>query len=170
VKKLTEKILLVNPEKCTGCRICELACSFAKNRLFNPTKSRIKILNVEKYGIRCPIVCAHCEQPPCKVVCPVEAIVRDEKTGAILIRDNVCIGCRACLIVCPYGAISMDSATGLMIKCDLCGGEPKCVKLCPTGAIRYVRAETADMPIKRAMMEKITEAILESRKNISKVS
>ena len=166
---MVEKILVVDPEKCTGCRICELACSFAKNREFNPAVSRIKVLKVEAEGIACPIVCAHCEQPPCKVVCPVEAIVRDEKTSAILIREDVCIGCRACLIVCPYGAISMDSRKAMMVKCDLCQGDPRCVKLCPTEAIQYVKAEIADMPKKRAMMEKIADGVLESRRTISRV-
>ncbi len=165
---MERKILTLEPEKCTGCRICELACSFAKSREFNPLVSRVKILKSDNEGVSCPIVCVHCEDPPCRVVCPVEAIVRDDKTKGILIREDVCIGCRACLIVCPYGAISMDGRKGTMLKCDLCEGNPVCVKMCPTDAIRYVRADLVDFSKKHAMMKKITEGVVASRKIVSR--
>jgi Fe-S-cluster-containing dehydrogenase component len=73
--------------------------------------------------------------------CPVEAFHRDEKTGAVLIDDDVCIGCRLCIDECPFGGISIDPDKERVIKCDLCGGDPQCVKYCPTSALQYVRAD-----------------------------
>jgi 3-polyprenyl-4-hydroxybenzoate decarboxylase len=50
--------------------------------------------------------------------------VRDSDTGAIVIKEALCVGCRACTLVCPYGAITMDTYRGVMLKCDLCSGDP----------------------------------------------
>lgn len=169
LSSLIEKVLIINPEECTNCRICELACSFVKTREFNPAVSRVKILKAEAEGVHCPMVCMNCEEPPCQVVCPVEAIVRDPKTGGVVIREDVCIGCRACTIVCPYGAISMDPRRRIAVKCDLCQGDPECAKMCPTDAILHLRADMADLSQKRPMMEKITEGITLSRRAVSKV-
>ena len=72
-------------------------------------------------------------------VCPEEAIYRGEK--AVLISEEKCIGCRACIDACPFGAILIDSKTLKPIKCDLCNGNPACVTVCPKDAIKYNRIE-----------------------------
>jgi Fe-S-cluster-containing dehydrogenase component len=73
--------------------------------------------------------------------------VRNEKTGAIdMVRDR-CISCRYCVAACPFGNMLWDETYDVVQKCDLCGGEPKCVPFCPTGALQYLPAdEAADMP------------------------
>jgi len=138
------KILSFNISDCTGCRICELACSLEKGEGANPSKSRIKIIKSEESGVDVPGICQHCENPPCQDVCPVEAIRRDPATEAVLLKQDVCIGCRACTLVCPYGAITMDMDRGVMLKCDLCEGKPQCVELCPKGALIYERTDVVD--------------------------
>ncbi len=70
--------------------------------------------------------------------CPVEAITKNDTTGAIEVNDDVCIGCKVCTIACPFGVINYNSDTGKVIKCDLCGGDPQCAVACPTDAITYV--------------------------------
>jgi len=129
--------LIFNPEKCTGCRACELACSFFCEGVFSPNKSRIRVLKVDDKGVDIPIGCDHCDKAPCMLVCPTRAIDRDRSTGAVLINVDTCIGCRLCMIACPFGAISHDDQRGLVYKCDLCHGDPECVKWCFTGAIVY---------------------------------
>lgn len=138
------KIIGVDVAECTGCRICELVCAFEKSEECNPAKARIKIVKFEEAGVFVPGICQHCEDPPCMDVCPVEAIRRDPETGAIILRGDVCIGCRACTLVCPYGAITMDVDRHVMVKCDLCEGNPQCVEFCPKGALFYDRIDVID--------------------------
>ena len=152
------KVLLVDPRKCTGCRICEMACSFRKEGVFSPTKARIHVLRWEAEGLDIPMVCWQCEDAPCMAVCPVKAIYRNTKTGAILIDQDLCIGCRECMAVCPFGGITM-SETGEMVKCDLCGGDPFCVKLCPTGALEYTKPSKYILAKKRESALKIGEIL-----------
>ena len=71
----------------------------------------------------------------------MDAIVINLETGAKVVLENVCVGCKVCTIACPFGTINYSQATGKVIKCDLCGGDPECVKACPTEAILYVDAD-----------------------------
>jgi len=73
--------------------------------------------------------------------CPVDAISVDMATGAKVVSNDRCVGCRVCTIACPFGTINYNQATGKVIKCDLCGGDPECAKACPTDAITYVDAD-----------------------------
>lgn len=73
--------------------------------------------------------------------CPVDAIAYDAATGAKVILEAACVGCKVCTIACPFGTVNYNSDTGKVIKCDLCGGDPECVKACPTEAITYVDAD-----------------------------
>ena len=123
---------------CTGCRTCELACSFRHEGVFNPRKSRIRI--VRELTKDCPIYCRHCEGPPCVRVCPVNAFVQDERTGAFTVDEDACTGCGACVQACPFGAIALDPGMRRALKCDLCGGDPACVKVCPEKIIHYARS------------------------------
>ena len=73
--------------------------------------------------------------------CPVDAIAYDAETGAKVIFEAACVGCKVCTIACPFGTVNYNSDTGKVIKCDLCGGDPACAKACPTEAITYVDAD-----------------------------
>ena len=66
----------------------------------------------------------------------------DKATGAKIVLDDVCVGCKVCTIACPLGTINYQSHTGKVAKCDLCGGDPACAKACPTGAISYIDVES----------------------------
>jgi carbon-monoxide dehydrogenase iron sulfur subunit len=70
-------------------------------------------------------------------VCPFKAIVRDPKTNAVVIREDLCDGCGACIANCPFKAIFMHPEKNIAIKCDLCGGDPSCVKHCPQSVLYY---------------------------------
>jgi Fe-S-cluster-containing hydrogenase component 2 len=87
-------------------------------------------------------------------VCPADAIYVDDSTGAKIINYNKCIGCKMCMIACPFGAISVDPLAQQLMKCDLCSGEPACVTFCPTGAIEYINAYAYDLKRQR---KRITE-------------
>ena len=131
------KVLFVDFEKCTGCRTCEVACSLKNEGVCNPALSRITIVGWREMGLDVPMVCQQCEIALCQCVCPVEALVRNEHTGAVVVDDDVCVGCRSCVAACPFGTITVHPYTGKIISCTLCDGDPTCVKFCETGALRF---------------------------------
>lgn len=131
--------LIFDSNLCTGCRACELACSFISEGIFGPNKSRIRIVKIDEEGLDIPVGCTHCDDAPCIMICPVKAISRDNETQAVLIDRDICIGCKECLMVCPFGAIQYDEEKHLFYKCNLCKGEPECVKWCFTGALQYTK-------------------------------
>jgi Fe-S-cluster-containing hydrogenase component 2 len=87
----------------------------------------------------------------------VKAIKRDEKTGAVLINYDVCVGCRLCALYCPFAGAQIDSKKGRVLKCDLCNGEPLCAKFCDPQALQYVKSTRANMMKQRAAAEKFSE-------------
>lgn len=135
------KSLNIDPEKCTGCLQCEMACSLVNEGLFNTSKSRIKVFNFHAEGRFVPYTCTQCDEAWCMHACPVDAIKMDKATGAKVVNEATCVGCKVCTIACPFGTVNYNSATGKVIKCDLCGGDPECAKACPTAAITYVDAD-----------------------------
>ena len=127
--------LVANPTACTGCLTCETACSLMKTGQIFPAMARIHIDRDPFEGRFIPNVCHQCSIPYCLNACPVNAIGISEKTGAVLIDREKCVGCKSCQRACPYGMIVFDEEGEKSFKCDLCGGNPQCVKLCPTHAL-----------------------------------
>lgn len=129
---MAHRILTAEPELCTGCRICELVCSLNKTGELNSYRARIKIVTRDELGSFTPVICRHCVKPACLAACPIPgAMAKDNQTGAVRIMEDKCIGCRACADACPFQAIQLDPE-GNPLKCDLCGGDPLCVRRCPT--------------------------------------
>jgi len=126
--------LYADPLECTGCRICELFCSFLHERVLNPKKARLRVIRLEP-SIDMPIACRHCQEPMCAKSCPVEAIGKVKKTGLVFVIKNKCNGCRLCLDACPYGAIFIHPDKQIAINCTLCG---LCVKSCPVKCLKIV--------------------------------
>jgi len=124
-------VFITFPERCTGCQICELVCSFEKNRSFNPKRSRITILKDEELGVSIPVTCRHCTTPLCMEACPTGALHINDGIGVVVFDEGRCIGCYSCVLACPFGAVSIDPLTSDIIKCDLCDGNPPCVEYCP---------------------------------------
>jgi len=131
------KRILVHTDVCSGCRACEIACVAHHEGQFGVATARIRVTKIERRGIDYPHVCRMCRRAPCLAACPTDALYRDASTGAILLRSADCIGCADCVDACPFGMASLHPQTGLALICDLCGGDPACVKRCATGAILY---------------------------------
>ncbi len=134
------KVFMLDPERCTGCHLCELTCSFNKHKVFNRELSNIRIEKNEDMALNVPIKCMQCEGSPCIYACVTGALYKDEDTGAVLLDNDKCILCKACIIACPFGCISLISKwNGLQISlCDLCSGDPECVKVCRERSIYYI--------------------------------
>jgi len=150
------KVLMIDYEKCTGCRLCEMVCSVKHEGVSNPARSRIKIVKWEWEGRYVPMGCQQCESAPCMAVCPVKAISRDEEMGRVEIDYDVCIGCRMCVAICPFGGMGFDTLASKVIKCDFCDGDPQCVRFCEPGAIQYVDAGEVSSVKQIAAAEKFT--------------
>ncbi len=147
---MTERMVLgVIYENCTGCRLCELACSLKHEGKVSPALSRIKVITTPELGVAAPVYCVQCKDAACYRECPVKAIEYNEGLGVYKINYDKCVGCRKCMYVCPIGAVSLGS-DGKPIKCDLCNGDPACVKVCPHDALVYGRESE--------VMEKIRES------------
>ena len=139
-----QRALHIEAGKCTGCLQCEMACSYENEGIFNPAKSRIKVFTFHHEGRFAPYTCTQCADAWCQKACPVDAIRVDAATGAKVIVESRCVGCKVCTIACPFGTVNYNSASGKVIKCDLCGGDPACATACPTGAIGYSYPRLSD--------------------------
>jgi Fe-S-cluster-containing hydrogenase component 2 len=116
-------------ELCTGCAICEMVCSLGHTGAVNPAEARLRVVETEDER-RHPIICRHCSKPRCKEACPIPgAMAIDAGTGAVVVVSDKCDRCRACVEACPFTAIFVGP-NGDILKCDLCGGDPLCVKHC----------------------------------------
>jgi len=129
------------PSQCTGCRMCELVCSFTHYKISNPSLSRIKVVTNESELIDFPVICRQCTDPTCQSVCPTQAISRNNQQGVNQIDKELCVGCGECASACPFGAIFLPMGDKVPISCDLCGGEPQCVKYCPREVLVYTSNE-----------------------------
>ncbi|MDI6871167.1 MAG: 4Fe-4S dicluster domain-containing protein [Bacillota bacterium] len=155
------KYLKVNHEKCTACRRCELVCSLKRSGEFNPAKACLSVATFLDDDFYFPVTCQHCEEPLCQKVCPAGAVVRNEVTGAVEIDQDRCIGCKMCIMACPFGAPVSVPETGKVTKCDLCQGEPECVSFCQWGALEYVEADRAAVAKRREVARRLMDVLRE---------
>jgi Fe-S-cluster-containing hydrogenase component 2 len=153
------KFILCDLEKCIGCRTCALACSFEHDQVFNPSLSRIGTLWMRDIGRYITLTCQQCEEPLCAEACPRNGITVDKKTGAIIVNEELCIGCRSCLLACPFGIPLIHRTEGCMIKCDLCGGDPQCVQECPREALSFVESDEATLKKRKEIAKKLMHLI-----------
>ncbi len=121
-------------EKCVGCDICEYVCSFEKEKVFNPLKSRIRSVRIGQ-TFNTAVTCKACKEAPCITACPEDALTQSKETGAITVDEDKCKGCDWCIEACEYGAITLHPNTHKAIVCDTCQGDPKCIPLCPESAL-----------------------------------
>ena len=121
-----------NYPRCTGCKLCQLACSGSHEKTFNPEKARLKILH-EYVGDGIKIKSKHCIFcKKCEEACPSKAISNNGKWMEV--DHKTCIGCGTCVETCPTVVIFLDQNEKSII-CDLCQGEPQCIEWCPKNVI-----------------------------------
>jgi Fe-S-cluster-containing hydrogenase component 2 len=133
-------------ETCAGCRTCEAVCTLSHDGVVSPALARTWIVDYILEGRRIEgYTCKQCQGPECLYACPVEgALYIDEATGARVIDPEKCIGCKLCLEACPQypnTPIRYDAQREICVKCDLCGGDPLCVKYCPESSLSFVKKE-----------------------------
>ena len=130
--------LMVFQKDCMGCHACEVACKQEHGLDIGPRFIKV----IERGHAHIPIYCHHCARPPCGEACPEEAISRNE-WGIVQVDDELCIGCKACVEACSFGAMQYDEQREGALMCDLCQDRlkndeaPACSLVCPTGCILW---------------------------------
>lgn len=144
-------VLGFNRDLCTGCLQCMMACAFKHFGEINLSLSlrRIVVIDGEIYFS----YCLHCDHPMCEASCPTKAIRKDEETQWVLISQAECVGCRSCTLACPWSSPIFDERRGVAWKCDMCDGEPECVRVCPTGATYLISREEAVEEYRKVLAE-----------------
>lgn len=135
------RFIMADPEKCIGCRTCEVACMMSHESTAAPDAFTSRIRVVKGNAFTTAVGCHQCEDAPCANVCPTQAIRR--AAGAWLVEQSRCIGCKSCMVACPFGAMQVRVVEDRVqaLKCDLCAhreGGPACVEACPTHALRCI--------------------------------
>ena len=139
VPNVTKKLFALR-NQCTECNVCEVACALvhSPDGMVNPQLARLRIdhapskpSKVSPHGIGFVAeICHHCgNPPPCAEVCPTDAFYYDPETMAAVIDQTNCIQCMECVPGCPFDVVFV-APEGELLKCDLCGGDPVCVKAC----------------------------------------
>ena len=150
-------MILAIPNRCVGCRRCELACTeynegysqpslarvnIRRNWAMGPRGAQLGLTNSEgRFGNHRIVqeTCRQCAHPtPCALACPYDAIETIPPVNARVVNTDKCEGCRMCQDACPWGMTTFNEATNTSTKCFLCNNAPQCVAACPTGALRYV--------------------------------
>ncbi|HET6459290.1 MAG TPA: 4Fe-4S dicluster domain-containing protein [Syntrophales bacterium] len=132
-KKALMKYLFAERENCTGCRACEYACSVFHTGIVRPSVARIHVMKY-KDSIDVPVLCWHCNDTPCVAVCPTtpKSITPDPDHNGMILNEKTCLGrkCLKCKEACPAQFVNVNPDTGKPLMCDMCAGDPACVKAC----------------------------------------
>ena len=166
-----EKTIYLDIERCVGCGACAVAC-MDQNDIY-PEKGQLafrRIYQVEEGQFPnasihyVSIACLHCEDSPCIIACPTGAITKDKNTKAVIVNQDLCIGCHSCALACPFGVPRYDLEEKMQ-KCNLCterveaGLQPACVRVCPFQALRFE-------PINKIQEEKQFKFVVNTVKNV----
>lgn len=160
---MANQFVIADSNACIGCKTCMAAC-LAKHDV--PGDAAVPRLNlITTLNVSAPIVCHHCEDAPCVHACPTGALYHDGDRVAV--NEARCIGCRGCVMACPFGAVQVvamqttttfgnlimeGSEKPLVIKCDLCKdrpGGPACIEACPTKGLMLMDWPTIEEGRKR---------------------
>ena len=143
--------------RCTGCHACRLACTIDNALPLTTSWRSVYTFNAAHHPglplFHLSLACNHCARPACLEACPAAAYARDPQTGAILLDETKCLGCRYCSWACPYDAPVFDASRGVMTKCTFCvdrlrqGMQPACAAYCPTGALRVATQDEPDLTV-----------------------
>jgi len=155
------KILVINTNRCVGCRLCEIVCSLKNTGEINPARARIQVIGFDE-SFPVPVTCLQCEVPYCAQICPVDAITREKETGIVRVSVEECTNCKMCIVACPFGNIAFSPEEERIIKCEHCDGEPTCVAFCPTGALEFREADTSTIQEQKALEDKLKSLTMES--------
>lgn len=187
---MTKYAMAIDLERCNGCNACVIACKVEHNAPLGILLTTILEKEVGQYPnanrVFYPVLCNHCDEPPCVPVCPAKATYKRED-GIVLVDWNKCIGCGACIQACPYDQrfhveddrtafptgegnyVNPDAhkaPKGVPMKCDFCfhrvdrGDKPACVEACPTEARIFGTLDGGETPLNELISRKGARTLL----------
>lgn len=139
------KALFIDPQRCTGCLACVVACRDCDSHQGVPM-IHVDVIFPERLRQAMPTVCMHCQDAPCVKSCPKEAIKVTEEGIVLSASEELCDSTRHCLYTCPFGVpkqVARNGGQAIMMKCDQCfegrapGAAPRCAAVCSTGALTF---------------------------------
>jgi Fe-S-cluster-containing dehydrogenase component/formate-dependent nitrite reductase membrane component NrfD len=131
----------IDLRKCIGCHACTIACKaehqipIGVNRCWVKTVEKGTFPQTRRFFF--PVLCNQCDEAPCARICPTNALFK-RPDGIVDLQGDSCIGCRACMVACPYDQLFIDPNTRTAEKCNFCANRvenrllPSCVSVCPT--------------------------------------
>ena len=148
---MSQKVFVFDQQYCIGCQCCQVACNARHGLPAGTYPRQAKSFQVECGGPYLTASCNHCNNPACVANCPTGALQK-RSDGIVVHNPDVCIGCFACKLACPYDAPQVNPRTNTMVKCDMCaarqdmGDTPACVLACPMKVIMVMdEKEAAEM-------------------------
>lgn len=137
--------MVIRQDRCIDCELCMEACVMTNDvpeygyRTMILEKEVLDAIGQKKEFI--PVLCNHCNNPPCVRACPTRATYKDKKTGIVMMEYGKCIGCKTCVVACPYNARYFNEEKHSIDKCNFCvdtrlsKGEKltACAAACPAG-------------------------------------
>ncbi len=153
--------MLIDTRRCYGVHACSVACKAEFNVPLGHTRSWVEFIEKGTYPDVSrnflPRLCNHCSKPNCVTVCPTGATWKREEDGIVVVDPDICIGCKYCILACPYDQRFLNPDTGAADKCDFCihrvsqGLEPACVEACPSRARIFGDLNDPDSEISRTI-------------------
>jgi Fe-S-cluster-containing dehydrogenase component len=137
----------VDPSRCIGCKACVAACAECDTHRGH-SMIHVDFIDRRNTIATVPMVCMHCEEPTCALVCPSDAIKKGEDGVVRSALKPRCIACSNCVLACPFGVPNVHIEPELMMKCDMCydrtsiGLRPMCATVCPSQALSYAPPES----------------------------
>ena len=116
------KRVVADSSRCIGCQTCMAACIEAHDIPGNIAAPRLRVTRT--YEISAPVACHHCEDAPCAKACPTGALFFDPKNHRIGVNEDNCIGCKSCVMACPFGAVSVATTQVPVLMGDVRVGAP----------------------------------------------
>ena len=159
---MASKVLLIDPFKCDGCKECETACAARHAGYRRIARKRIEVMGTgaDDGNFFVPFTCQQCVDAPCMAVCPKNAITRDLDLARVVVDTSLCVGCTMCVSACPTGSMAFAHDLGFPYKCELCDGEPQCVRVCKPKALEYVEPYRFQSQRRQQTATRLCDALL----------
>lgn len=169
---MTQYGFVVDTKRCIGCRTCVVSCKMENDVPIGTFRSKLLnskgTMDYDAYEGTWPDVtltfrfanCQQCSAAPCVQVCPVGATYKRSEDGIVVIDKELCIGCKSCIVACPYDARSFNESEGVTDKCDLClsrleqGLVPMCEYCCPARALTTGDFDDPDSAVSKLLESK----------------
>jgi tetrathionate reductase subunit B len=156
--------MAIDLNRCIGCDSCTVACKMENDvplgvwRIWVNRREMGTYPRVSRAFL--PVLCNHCDNPICVYVCPVKATYRRKQDGVVVVDPHLCIGCKICMVACPYQMRYLDPIKRVAQKCDFClhrvqaGLNPACVEGCPAGVMIFGDLNDPQSPVAKLLSAK----------------